>query len=259
MAFTLEIVAVAPVYATGVLVQWVTTNPPDIGAYSYEVQRSGSPAGPWTSVGTVVDTFIYSDTAASLHGLTRDIYYRVIVTPPVAPPLTSAVHNIRGELPLALAGRHFLRARKMRTDLLRTFKKFSGKEYFVLKKIHWGARCTVCWDTLTKSVVDETCATCFGTGFLTGYYTPYRMWGRLDPTTTAAPLQLEGKADQRMFKFTCLDIPLLMPDDVIVGVLDDRRFIVHTQVQTEMRLVGVHQDVTLAELPRDNPVYKVPV
>jgi len=259
MAFAISIIKVAPIYASGVVVQWSVVDPPDAGSYTYDLERSGSPQGPWTAVITLTDAYIHTDTGASLHGLTRDVYYRVTVNPPVAASLTSAVHNIQGELPLATVGRHFLRARKMRSDLLRTFQKFSGKEYYILKRKHWGARCTTCWDTLTKTVVDEACTVCFGVGFLNGYYDPYRIWGRIGNTTISAPLMIEGKADQRMLKFTCLDVPFLMPDDVIVGVLDDRRYIVHTQVPTEMRQVTVHQDVSIAELPRDNPVYAVSV
>lgn len=259
MAFAIDIIAVAPIYTTGVVIQWALTDPPDVGVYGFEVQRSGSPAGPWEALTSVDDTYIYTDTSADLHGLTRDVYYRVVVTPPVAAPITSSAHNIRGELPLGQAGRHFLRARKMRSDLLRTFQKFSGREYYVLKLKHWGTRCPDCWDSLTKTIVDEDCDSCYSTGFDGGYYTPYEVWGRLDVMTTSAPLQLEGFADQRMSKFTCLDIPVLMPGDVIVGKLDDRRYIVQTHSQTEMRLVGVHQDLAVIELPRDNPVYRVVV
>ncbi len=259
MAFAINIIAVAPLYTQGVVIQWELIDPPDIGVYTFVVRRSGAPGGPWEDLTSIDDTYIYTDTAASLDGLTRDLYYQVEVAPPVAANLISSSHNIRNELTLGLAGRHFLRARKMRSDLLRTFQKFSGREYYILKRRHWGIRCPDCWDTLTKTVLDEDCTTCYSVGFKGGYFTKVLVWGRIDPTNISAPIQLTGKEDQRMTKFTMLDIPVLMPDDVIIGKDDDRRYIVHTQGQTEMKLVGIHQDLSVAELPRDNPVYAVGV
>lgn len=258
MAFSIEITKVAPVYKVGVNIQWEVTDPPDlIGVYEYRLDRSGSPAGPWETVVEDDDIVLYTDTDANLDGLTRDFYYRITVTSPSAVEVSSDPHNITDKLVAGAAGNHLLRRRKMRTDLLRTLQKFSGNEYYVLKRKHWGERCDNCWDSTTKSIVIDRCDTCLGVGYTAGYFDPYALWGRLDPPNTSAPLQMEGLADQRMFRFTSLDFPILEPDDVLVNKRSDRRFVVHTHSQTEMKLVSVHQEVTVAELPREHNVYQI--
>lgn len=249
---------VTPVYAEGITLQWEIVDP-DVGVYQITVQRSGSSAGPWEDLSTQLDGFMYVDSEADTNGLSRDIYYRLSVVSPGGSTLLSNVRNVQDVLPLGQAGRHFLRARKMRMDLLRTFQKFSGRQYYILKRKHWGERCPTCYDSVTRMTVRQDCTDCYGTTFNGGYYDPILVWGRFDPAVLNSPLQIEGSADQRMRRFVMLDVPWLMHDDVIVSSTMDRRYRVITHSQTEMREVTVHQDLSVAELQRDDDVYAFPV
>lgn len=257
-----------PIYASpttaGVFVQWDTTDVPPNTDVSFVLERSGSPAGPYEEVmrGLVAphyyDQHVETTTDAaqtySETSLQRVVYYTVIAT---AGPLV-----VRSE-PFAvgdgLPRRQMLLRRKIQRDIAVAFRVGSGIPLVVLSRRHWGIRCTACFDKLTKTVMNSKCLTCYGTGFVGGYFDPVQIMARKGTTNVQVNTAPQGKAEINSIDLTMLDYPRMQVDDVIVEVHQDRRYVVKHVTRTELRGVPVHQKLVISELARDSVEYRVSV
>lgn len=265
MALSIEITRLLPLFPRGVFLQWDLRNATEVGAYSFDVFRSGSPEGPWEQrLAGGIDVYNYSDVLPTTPtagvgdvnqlSLTRGIFYKVVVTPP------SGCDNqafVVSEVEPRLDGKQRLLKRKILRDESMAFKKLNGVEVAVVKRMHWGPRCTKCFDKYTKEVVRSNCTTCFGTGFAPGYFAPILTLGRRGTLPASKQVAPQGVAEFRPTQVTLLDIPKVEPDDVLVFLKDNRRFVVKVVLQTELRTVGVHQKLEVSELARSSIEYRL--
>jgi hypothetical protein len=110
---------ITPIYPSEVFLQWdIDPDAGVSGSYTFIVERSGSPEGPWTDIsGLLTDAVFYSDMdyctlpdvpptdgsvkteAINLHSLSREVYYRVKATDPVGTTGYSAPINLDGLTP----------------------------------------------------------------------------------------------------------------------------------------------------------------
>ena len=264
---TIEITRLLPLFPRGVFLQWDLVNPTETGVFVFDVYRSGSPEGPWEAlIASAANILNYSDVlpttstqdagAVNQLSLTRGIFYRVVATPPSG--TASAVEVVSAVEP-RLDGQQRLLKRKILRDESLTFKKLNGVEIAVCKRMHWGPRCTVCWDKTTKTVTRANCSTCFGTGFTPGFFAPILTLGRRGTLPAAKQLAPQGIAEYRPTQVTILDAPKVEPDDVLVFLKDNKRFIVKAVIQTELKTVGVHQKLEVSELARSSVEYRIAV
>lgn len=267
MALSVEITRLLPLFPRGVFLQWDLINPTEVGSYSFSVYRSGSPEGPWeTLLAGGVDVYNYNDVLPSTStqdagainqlSLVRGIYYRVVVVPPSGTDNQVEVSSI---VEPRLDGPQRLLKRKILRDESLMLKKLNGVEIAVIKRMHWGPRCTKCWDKTTKTVTRANCTTCFGTGFSPGYFTPVITLGRRGTLPAAKQIAPQGVAEYRPTQVTILDAPRVEPDDILVFLKDNRRFLVKSVIQTELKTVGVHQKFEVSELARSSIEYRLVV
>jgi hypothetical protein len=267
MAVSVEITRLLPLFPHGVFLQWDIINPTEVGSYNFDVYRAGSPEGPWEPLqlgGT--NTYNYSDvlpttstqTAGAINqlSLTRGIFYRVVVTPPSGDDNAFEVVSV---VEPRLDGKQRLLKRKILRDESIMFRKLNGVEVAVVKRMHWGPRCTVCWDKTTKSVTRANCSTCFGTGFSPGYFEPVITLARRGTLPSSKQLSPQGIAEYRPTQVTMLDAPKVEPDDVLVFLKDNKRFVVKSVLQTELKTVAVHQKFEVSELARSSIEYRIVV
>lgn len=253
--------------ANGIFLQWNLPSPPSTGVKEFKLERSGSPEGPFELVvDNLIEFHFFDDlrsTPAPATGevrenlnfisLSRTIYYKITVT--AVNGDTATATSVVGA---TLANRKIaLLRRKMQRDLSVAFK-FNGIELAVLKRRHWGTRCTVCFDTLTKKVTDSKCNTCFGTGFEGGYFTPVRVIGRIGVQNIQTNITPQDKADINKKRLTILAYPEIEVDDIVVDIQQNKRYIIQHRSTTELQTVPVHQVLTVSELARDSIEYRVP-
>ena len=264
-----EITRTTPIYrspeSTGVFIQWVIQSP-TAAIDSVRIERSGSPEGPFESVIDNINTYYFYDNLRSVPlsegdtvrenlnflSLQRQIYYKVIAT--IGSEEISAVEPVGDQLKPPLLGYR----RKMQRDLT-VGLKFNGIPFAILKRRHWGLRCEICFDKLTKKVTDSKCNTCFGTGFEYGYFDPVEIKGRISVDNIQTSIASQGKSDINRKKLTMLTYPQIEPDDVLVELRQNNRYIVQHVNKTELKTVPVHQSITLSELARDSVEYRLPV
>jgi hypothetical protein len=267
MALSIEITRLLPLFPRGVFLQWDLINPTEVGSYSFNVYRSGSPEGPWESLSLGgIDIYNYSDVLPSTStqatadvnqlSLVRGIFYRVVAVPPSG---TDNQVEVVSAVEPRLDGPQRLLKKKILRDESLTFKKLNGVEIAVVKRMHWGPRCAKCWDKTTKTVTRGNCTACYGTGFSPGYFTPVLTLGRRGTLPTAKQISPQGISDYRPTQVTILDAPKVEPDDLLVFLKDNRRFIVKSAIQTELKTVGVHQKFEVSELARSCIEYRLVV
>lgn len=263
------ITKVTPLYPQRIFIQWDLLNPTESGSYTFRIERSGSTEGPWTALQAgMQNTYNYIDdftkpvldnnAVAHPFSLQRQFYYRVTAVPPSG-CVNSAIsdpHGIEPELPPIQRG---LR-RKLRYEETRLWKAFSGVRLALVKRRHWGERCTECWDETTNTNTKEHCETCYGTTFVGGYWDPVVVYGRIHPphNVTAQTTQ-KDKNEQSQHLITVLDVPLLQDDDLIVEIDTNQRHVVRRKTQTELKRRSVHQQLTTSLIERGGIEYYLPV
>lgn len=274
-----EINKVTPLYPRAVFVQWkVTPDNAVTGTYSFSVERSGSPEGPWTQVATLQDSVSVTDSfetpdktsdETNLLSLQRSIYYRVTATDPRNTVAVSLPVDLDGLIagdtkqqdraPDPHRRRQILLRRKILRDETVAFRALNGIQLKVLKRKHFGTRCTVCYDKLTRATVRSQCPICYGTSWVGGYFAPISTLGRLAPSPTQTSLTSEGKSDINTTQLTLLNYPKVERDDVIAELNGNTRWLVQQVAPTELKRVVVHQRVFVVELPRGSPEYNLPI
>lgn len=256
-----------PLYPNGVFFQWAVSSA-ESGLFVFDVFRSASPNGPWdvlstgaTNVYNYVDRWPLSNPNLQTQvinqlSLTRSIYYRVDVTPPSGSGnKVTAISDVEPGLSHSMR----MRKRKMLRDEAFSYRKLNGTELVVLKRKRWGARCPVCYDAVSRSATRADCTTCFGTTFTGGYYDPIITMGRRTVLQKTTALAVEGKSNINVGQMWLLDAPYVEPDDILVALRDNRRFLINKINNTELQTVTVHQKVDMTELVRSSIEYRIPV
>lgn len=270
MALGIRFTKVTPLYPTRVFLQWDLLDPTESGSYTFTIERCGSINGPWELLKAgaqnnynyiddlTVQPLLPSDGKANLFSLQRQIYYRVTVIPPSGCENGAQTdpHGIEGEIHPVAAG---LR-RRLRYDENIVFKRINGVRLALLKRRHWGERCPDCYDPVTRSITKEHCTTCWGTGFVDGYWDPVVVFGRINtPFNTSAQTSERDKVESVPQLVTLLDVPALQDNDLIVEIDTNERHIVRKQASTELRRKTVHQQVTTSIIERGAIEYQIPV
>ena len=266
MSFSVEIVKVTPLYPKKVLLQWDLHDPPASGSYTFTIERSGSTAGPWTTVvAGLQNAYNYFDDFSKLSNehdinllsLQRNIYYRITAAPPAGDAATSEPHGFEpSELsPMARGLR-----RRLRYEQQTVYRKVNGVKLAISKRRRWGPRCTKCFDPVSKAVLHSHCADCYGTGFEDGYWTSIVMWGRINtPDQIAVQDAPAGVVESAGHVITLLDVPRLQDQDLITELDTNKRYVVRRQLQTELRRYPVHQQVQVSQLSRNSIEYLLAV
>jgi len=293
------ITAVLPVSKTRVDLQWDLEEVTESGAFTFELERSGSPAGPWTTVETFVDVYLgaddLADESANVLSLSRDIYYRIRVVPPsgAANEFYSAVVNLDNQAETEvcgpdpaigykvidpaqfetdpetnltkrpLRGRSDVRRRLLRRKILRAeyimLKKLNGIEFYLLKRRHFGTRCTECYDPTTRESTRSHCDVCYGTSWTGGYFNPVLLLGRRLVSQIQSDISPQTKDDINQTRIQFLDYPRLDEGDILVERAHNKRFLVKSRYFTSLKTITVHQTVSVSELQRQAKEFDVSV
>lgn len=289
---------ILPTYPDSVRLQWRLAEVSQSGVFHFDVERSGSPNGPWTTIAAdLADTYLYTDPldqeSANILSLSRDIYYRIKVTPPSGtgtiyskivnldehaetevigpnpvmgyqvldpgqlehPPYTGATIQ---PADAQLVRRRLLRRKIMRDEYIR-LKRLVGSEFLLLKRRHFGTRCPVCFDQSTGEVLQSRCASCYGTSWVNGYFTPILVLGAPQESIVQSDISPQTKDDILHFRIQFLDFPRMDEGDIIVERVHNHRYMVESVYSTTIKTIMVHQTVTVTELGRQAIEYAIPV
>lgn len=199
--------------------------------------------------------FYYVDTGIHLLSLNRVYNYRVSTTyanVKYFSPITSLFRHLRTD--------EILRKRKMLYDEEIVLRKYSGRKLAILKRRHWGPRCTKCYDPNTRSVTKSKCPECFGTSFQNPYYEPFITYGaRLPNFQEVDELTHDHGNEVDYTKYQVLDYPTVDAQDMIIELEANERYKVDRVEPTEIRREVVHQELVCTQLARSDIEYKYPI
>jgi len=246
------------------------------------------------------DTYTFDDTlndaeTANTLSLQRDIYYRIKAIPPsgILNAVYSPIVNMEGlsehtmlpeepgnpERPIPSAqfemtpqvniykypnDRMDIRRRLYKRALMRNMylmlRRLNGIKFALLKRRHFGTRCTNCYDPISRTVLITGCPTCYGTSWTGGYFTPIEILGRIVRGTGGGQTQLspQTKDDINTEHIQTLDFPRIEEGDLLVAKEVNRRYIVKGQYAPSLKVVITHQTLTCTEIARMAPEFSIP-
>ena len=197
-------------------------------------------------------TSYYED--ASLSGVTDkyiDIYYRMVVS-----GLSGQGVKVSDPYGMALEEDKYAREIERRRALV--LDLHSGQTFYVLKRKSYGTVCTICVDTILQRTTSSSCTTCYGTGYVHGYYTPIPCRGQLNERPTRSTHQLFGNWQDADSVFYNQATPPLNPQDVIVDKLY-RRWLVLATGASQKSVHTIAQISQLRQIERADVIYQLPV
>lgn len=256
-------VRVTPTIAFGTRIEWVLhPNFRDPGPYTFQLQagRTGlAGADDWESVGlSAVDTFFLLDDQQRVYGKTNWTHYRICLSTPLDTYFSP---------PVAADGDLDSKDRREWRTIIKTwqrlFKLKTGQDGYLLKRKLFGEPCPeACVDFQTQEITDPECDTCYGTGFIQGYFDPvpcvYASLGTRVSHNERDAGQSRGTInDMLRVRATMLGVPQVFENDVWVDKKTDRRWYIH-QIQNRIEIRGVAAviDCELRLAPFTDPIYK---
>lgn len=223
----------------------------DVLDYTFQVQRSESPSGPFDNISsTFQDQYLFIDNAIWVGDRWRTLHYQVLVTHTPSGD-TKIFGPVMQEAEVDLIGL------ELRRHIQLLMHEYAGRKCWVLPLRTFGQRCE-CWDPRLFKRTRSRCELCFDTGFVRGYMSPIEVWMQLDPSpktqqTTNVGAQQQSNTTGRVGYY-----PPLKPGDLIIEP-ENRRWKVIQVSQTEQVRAAVHQELQLHEIPPRDIEFAIPL
>lgn len=229
--------------------------------WTFQLQFSevGTPtASDWLNIGQpVVNTFYAVDTQRRLFGKELKTNYRIRLTTSRGTYFSPA-QSVFGKL-----NKHdWLMGREItRKELLRLQKYTAVQGYLLIAK-RSGTVCS-CVDPLTGEVTNSNDTTCYGVGYVGGYYDPFPCTFfdlTTDQRSEALDLQARGMIDDQLREGRFIGYPTISVRDVFVDRdSDERYYFKKIQIKAAIRDVPIIVSPALLLAPYTDVIYSFPV
>lgn len=223
----------------------------DVLDYSFVVERSESPKGPFDQISAPFrDRYIYRDAMVLPYERWRQLWYRLKITKVGGDPYyTDAVTQ---EPAVSLD------AVEMRRAVALVLKAGTGRLAWIFPKRTFGQKCPACYDALMQKTLVSKCESCYATGYARGFMDPIAAYIQFDPSGKATSHGPTVKTQQQNTTVLVPHFPPLKPKDIIVEA-ENRRWRV-TEISTSSRLrATVRQRVVVHEIPKSDIEFKLPI
>jgi hypothetical protein len=229
----------------------------DTGVYVFQLQtsESGIDTGVWENVGGPITNSVYAvDAARRLYGKQLYTTYRIKLTTDQGVYYSNPI-SAGG----TLAKRDFLLAREItRKELLR-LNKFTAIAGYLLIRKRSGEVCS-CIDALTGEITNSQHLTCFGTGFVGGYYAPVECTffdTSPDSRKELRDMAGRGMVDDTMKMCRFVGYPAVRTYDIFVEKDSDERYSVASiKGAAEIRGVPIVVQPVIKLVPYSDVIYK---
>jgi hypothetical protein len=207
----------------------------------------------------IVDTYYYLDdsfpsaensSTVTQYSMRREPYYKVTVT-----HLTDGTAETIGKLEAAADRRRRGIIHKLRRDAHVALRNGNGTEVAVLKRKWFGEPCSC--RSAAGPITRSHCGICHGTGVVAGYWSPVYGFASRSAASVEVRTDVEGKTERHVLRAITEYIPEIIPQDILVFLRDNKRYIVIEVTPTEIQTVNVHQELVLSELSRASVEYGV--
>lgn len=196
------------------------------------------------------DPYEYLDFTGLLRNTEKIYYYRI----------RAVEFNDAGDTPLQTfqtepfhwEGEPDLAAMYIIDEHLFAFRYVYGMPCVIFKKRTEGGRCTECWDTVLKRVTKSNCQTCYGTGFLNGYYPFIEAWMDFNPDPKVVAISEWGERQPSQTDVMFTNYPLMASGDLVVELESNRYWRVSNIRNTEKNRTTILQVMRLDEINRSD-------
>jgi len=255
---TFQEISVYPAFPNAVVIQWSLTDTSMPGTYRFQVERSGSPEGPWVTLTPtpVQDVYVFIDREVKLIVKENRYFYRVIFIDPSGRQFTSDAQDLLRNL----KKHDFLLASEFNRKESLRLVQYVGVEAYLLKRKHYGERCTSCFDPATGKIVKSKCFCCYGTKYVGGYFPPIPIYVEIQPFPKVSRLEAGGQGTSEQFVTSgrMPAYPLVARADIIVERENNRRWHIMKVVCDELRTVPVVQRLEeIREIARTDIEYRI--
>ena len=234
----------------------------DRGPYIYQLQVARTPNEKdeeWENRGDAQeDAPFLTDDLTPSYGYALDKYYRVVLTTGEGRYISMA-YGCFGQL----RPREWKLAKDIRRrERLRA--KYTAVPVTVLQKKKYGEKCPYCTSAQSDGSSNANCEYCFGTGYLGGYQTPYKMQvmdispSRLKEIHYSNSVATFNTAEDR-YQARAAGVPELYAGDIIIDLSTDQRFrVTSSPVIAQIHRVPLVRQVDMYLLPYSDIAYRAP-
>jgi hypothetical protein len=223
----------------------------DILDYTFQVQRSESPSGPFDAISVPFqDKYLFTDNTLVSGHRWRKYFYRLHIVRVPTGDTTDTDAITRDPDPDLIA-------LELRRHMQLLFREFAGRRCWILPVRTFGQRCS-CYNTTLRQRRTSGCELCYDTSFVRGYMSPIESWIQVDPSAKSEQNTNVGAQQQSNTTARLVWYPPLKPRDLLVEP-ENRRWRVVQVNQTEQGRAVVHQEVQLHEIPPRDIEFKVPL
>lgn len=223
----------------------------NILAYTFQVLRSESPAGPWEKLTKPFqDKYHFRDASPALLHKWRNLYYILRIT-------DLRTNEVKDSAPTGQIPEPDLIALEIMRQEDVLFREFAGRKCWLFPVRTFGPKC-VCYDRVKGKRTRSNCPTCFDVGYLGGYLTPIECHVQIDPSPKNNQKGSLGEQQTNNTSARLISFPPMKADDILVESENKRWKIVTVAMTTRLRAV-VHQELTLHEIPKGDVEYKLPI
>jgi hypothetical protein len=217
---------------------------PTVGIDEYDIVVSGISANLYSYVDTSVSQLLdfgrpWFYKLAVTDELTAEVSYQ---PEPAAYLKNEVVNRVFREI-----------VRRKNINLLNP--RFSGRDFKIFKRRSWGTHCSVCWDASLQRSTDSSCTTCFGTGWINGYYNPVSIRGMKNSSPKLNQINMFGEWKPSDSVLYMLGYPPLKSRDIIAD--DNNHLWTVVQIRTTEHLgYIIEQQAQIASIAQDDFLYR---
>jgi hypothetical protein len=227
---------------------------PGLQGSIFRLWRSGSPESGFTVIQNRLTVPFYEDVDVNLYDEANKYYYKVEVLNDLGVVVrTSEVMTARYNKPDKVANKVIYESKVV-------LRAMNNPPVYLLIRKRVVDHCTECWNPVTKRTMYANCPTCFGTGNIGGYYTPFPV---LMSSDVSQMISISNGEDSNLVKLTPINAwmgnsPLMSPDDVVVDAMN-RRYNVQQVIPRTRSQYVIRQILQLVPLEKGHPAYDIDV
>lgn len=252
-----------PIVERRVLVEWALE--PDFvgsapGPYTFTLYWSESPTASdsdWQAVARVIDQPWAYDNSPKLPSKGTNFFYKVVLED--GRGITYDSQAVSGQ---SYWERYdWTLAREIIRKETMLMRKRAGVKGWLFKRRTFGDRCE-CASPETGQIFDPFCDSCYGTGYVGGYYTPFEYWVIMNPSQQIRKLDADaGLLTTNIETVRGLAYPTPSQNDFWAHESTDQRYVVQSDITTiaRHRGIGLVLNLRLEERSRSEAIYQVPI
>ena len=220
--------------------------------YTFIVERSESPEGPWDQISEgFSDKYFFRDVMSRPFHRHRQLWYRIRITRISDSNVVYSDHATKQPDP-------DLTAQEVRRLEFLLLREHIGRVVWVFPVRTFGQRCRACYDKVSRTRTRSNCLTCYDTTYTRGFLDPIAVPIQIDPAPKVTQQTALTESQEQNATARAPYFPPLKPRDVIVEA-ENIRWQVVTVTETQRLRATLHYEITLHRIPESDIEYRLPI